>query len=64
MMKMTYVVLGAVMLSATMLMVGAASDKARSAPQPGQDGIDIRALERTVDLKALPQGDLNPEVYQ
>jgi len=62
--KMIYVVLGSVMLSGTLLMAGVASDSARGASQAGKDVMDIPALERSIDLKALPNGDLDPDVYR
>ena len=61
--KVIYLVLGSIMLSGTVLMVGAAADEARGS-KAGQDAMDVRALERTIDVKALPNGDLDPAVYQ
>lgn len=62
--KAMYVVLGSVMLFGTMLMTGAGPDSARGASEPGQNAMDIRAIESTVDVKALPNGNLDPAIYQ
>jgi hypothetical protein len=62
--KATYVVLGSVMLFGTVLMIGAGPDSARGASEAGQNAMDIRAIESTIDLKALPNGNLDPAVYQ
>ena len=62
--KAMYVVLGSVMLFGTMLMTGAGPNIARGASEAGQNAMDIRAIESTVDVKALPNGNLDPAVYQ
>ena len=61
--KLMYLVLGLLAVTGTALMV-TASPLARGTATPGQDAMDIRALERTVDHKALPKTDLDPAVYQ
>ncbi len=61
--KLIYLVLGLLALSGTALIVAAAPG-ARGTLTPGQNAMDIRALERTVDVNALPKGDLDPAVYE
>jgi hypothetical protein len=62
--KVMYLVLGLLVLSGTMLMVTAAPDGARGNSRFEQASMDIRALERSIDLKSLPTGDLDPAIYQ
>jgi hypothetical protein len=62
--KLMYVVLGLLVLSGTMLMASVASRTAGGASGLGSADLDIRALERSMDLKGLPNGDLDPKVYQ
>ena len=62
--KVMYLVLGLLVLSGTMLMVTAAPDGARGNSRSEQASMDIRALERSIDLKSLPTGDLDPAIYQ
>jgi hypothetical protein len=59
--KLMFLVLGLLVLSGTIMMVGAAPG-ARGTSE--QATMDIRAVERAVDMKALPNGDLDPDVYR
>jgi hypothetical protein len=62
--KLMYVVLGLAAISGTMLMASVTQRSAGGASDLGSADLDIRALERTIDLKGLPNGDLDPKVYQ
>ena len=62
--KLMYVVLVLLVLSGTMLMASVTPRSAGGASGLGSAHLDIRALERTMDLKGLPNGDLDPKVYQ
>ena len=62
--KLMYVVLGLLVLSGTMLMASVAPHSAGGAPGLGSADLDIRALERSMDLYSLPKGDLDPKAYQ
>jgi len=62
--KLMYVVLGLLVLSGTMLMAGVAPRTTGAAPSSGSADLDIRALERSVDLKGLPNNALDPQVYR
>jgi hypothetical protein len=47
-----------------MLMAGVAPRTTGAAPSSGSADLDIRALERSVDLKGLPNNALDPQVYR
>lgn len=57
--KLMYIVLGILVLSGTVLM-------ASVTPHQGAryEGLEIRALERSVDLNALPKQDFDPAIYR
>jgi hypothetical protein len=61
--KLTYLVLGLLVLSGTLLMVGVAPGR-RGISSTARDSMDIRAIERGIDIKALANGDLDQAVYQ
>ena len=61
--KLMFVTLGGLVLIGVVLMVSV-SPGARGTLSVGQDAMDIRALERSMDLKALPKNDLDPAAYQ
>lgn len=60
--KLTFLVLGLLVLSATVMMVGVAPGARDTNPR--KDAMDIRAIERTVDVNTLPKTDLDPAVYE
>lgn len=62
--KLTYLVLGILVLSGTAWMVGATPHGARGTSTPKEDTMDIRALEAATDLSRLPKGDLDPKIYE
>jgi hypothetical protein len=45
-------------------MASAASDGVRDIATSTQGSLDIWALERAIDVKSLPAGDLDPAIYQ
>jgi len=57
--KLMYIVLGILVLSGTVLMASVSPRQ-----ESRYDGLDIRALEQSMDLNALPKQDLDPTVYQ
>ena len=61
--KLMFVTLGGLVLIGVVLMVSV-SPGVRGTSSAGQDATEIRALERSMDLKALPKSDLDPAVYQ
>ncbi len=61
--KLMYLVLGLLVVSGAAL-IGAVAPGARGTATPGQNAMDIPALERTIDVKALPKGDLDPATYK
>lgn len=57
--KLMYVVLGILVLSGTILMASV------SQRHDSRDAsLDVRALEQSMNLKALPKQDLDPNVYR
>ena len=59
--KLTFLVLGLLVLVGTALMVRAAPERAGSA---SRSTMDIRTLERQLDMNALPKHELDPATYQ
>jgi len=57
--KLMYIVLGILVLSGTILMASVS---------PRHDSLDasldVRALEQSMNLKALPKQDLDPGIYR
>ncbi|MGN6569994.1 MAG: hypothetical protein ACTHLO_01090 [Pseudolabrys sp.] len=64
MLKLMYVILGLLVFSGTMLMASVAPRSTGDAASLGSADLDIRALERSMNLKALPKHDLDPQVYR
>ena len=62
--KLVYVALGVLVLAGAALMISATSERADGAPKVAQEGMDIRSLEHMMDLKKLPQNELDPAVFQ
>jgi hypothetical protein len=62
--KLMYVVLGLLVLSGTMLMASVVPHSAGGALGVGSADVDVRGLEHSMDLKRLPNGDLDPQVYR
>ena len=62
--KFMYVTLGALVLLGAGLMITAAPDKAGGSPSVAQGGMDIRSLERSMNLNALPKNELDPAAFQ
>jgi hypothetical protein len=62
--KVMYLILGSLVLSGTITMASAASDGVRDIATSTQGSLDIWALERAIDVKSLPAGDLDPAIYQ
>ena len=62
--KFMYVTLGALVLLGAGLMMSAGPDKAGGSPNVSQGGVDIRALERSMNLNNLPKNELDPAAYQ
>jgi hypothetical protein len=57
--KLMYIVLGILVLSGTILMASV------SPRRDSRDAsLDVRALEQSMNLKALPKQDLDPNVYR
>ncbi len=61
--KLKYLVLGLLVVSGAAL-IGAVAPGARGTATPGQNAMDIPALERTIDVKALSKRDLDPATYK
>ena len=61
--KFTYLILALVVLSATVV-VGAASRGTNETAKSQQSGMDIHSLQSTSGTKGLPNGDLDPAIYQ
>jgi hypothetical protein len=59
--KVMFLVLGLVVLAGTAFIVRAAPEREVSASQAT---MDIRTLERKMDMNALPKRDLDPAIYQ
>jgi hypothetical protein len=69
--KVMCLILGSLVLSGTIMMASAAPDGARGTAtstqgslNTTQGSLDIWALERAIDVKSLPAGDLDPAIYQ
>jgi hypothetical protein len=62
--KLMYAALAALVLFGAALMISATPETAGGAPKLAQEGMDIRSLERTIDLKSLPRSELDPAVFQ
>ena len=62
--RLMYPAIGMLILAGTAVTAGAATNGAGATSSPKQATMDIRALERTIDLKTLPNGGLDPAVYE
>jgi hypothetical protein len=62
--KLVYVALGVIVLAGAASMVSATPERAGGAPTAAQEGMDIRSIERSMDVKTLPQNELDPTVFQ
>ncbi len=60
--KLMFLVLGLLALAGGALIVHAAPE--RQASVSVQSTMDIRTIERKLDLNALPKDDLDPAIYQ
>jgi hypothetical protein len=60
--KIIYTAGGTVVLATLLVLSGVAPG--RSPLQAHQSGLDIGTIQSTVDVKTMPAGDLDPEIFR
>ena len=60
--KIIYTAAGTVVLATLLVLSGGA--RGRSPLQAHQSGLDIGTIQSTVDVKTMPAGDLDPEIFR